>query len=463
MSLTALSPLDNRYAGQLADLADCFSQYTLIAQRVRVEIEWLLFQSERPELAHVRPFTRAECDLLQSWIAAFDDSQAQRISEIERTTDHDVKAVEYYLKERLSKTTLADVREAVHFGCTSEDINNLAHALMLKTGIETVWRPLAETLVHTVADRARATRNLPMLAHTHGQPATPTTLGKELAVFVYRWQRQLAQMDRIEYLGKFNGATGNYNAHVTACPGLPWERIARAFVERLGLAFNPLTTQIEPHDFMAELFHLIIRFNTIALDFCRDMWAYIALGYFRQQVVADQVGSSTMPHKINPIQFENAEANLGISTALLEHLSTKLPVSRLQRDLSDSSAIRNIGPAIGHACLALQSAHKGFARTDADTAAIHRALSSEWAVLGEAIQTTMRKAGLDNPYERLKTFTRGTAITRDHLCTFIHTLDLPETDKQRLLALTPETYIGLAPVLVDHIAPRENKPVKSQR
>jgi len=451
MNLTALSQLDNRYTNQLQDLVPYLSHYALIAHRVRIEIEWLRFQSEHPELTHVRTFTQKEQDLLQSWINTFDEQQAERVVEIEKTTNHDVKSVEYYVKERLVQTSMADVCEAVHFCCTSEDINNLSHALMLKSAVENVYLPLAQKLINAVSQRANKTQNLAMLSHTHGQPATPTTLGKELAVFVYRWQRQIKQFKQTEYLGKFNGATGNYNAHVAAYPNLPWQDIAQTFIERLGLTFNPLTTQIEPHDYMAELFHAFIRFNTIALDFARDMWAYISLRYIVQKALANEVGSSTMPHKVNPIDFENAEANLGVSTSIFEHLATKLPVSRLQRDLSDSSTLRNIGPAIGHSCVALQSLLKGLNKTAVDNNAIKRDFENEWEVLGEAVQTVMRKTGYENPYEQMKALTRGTNITHTDLQTFIQTLDLPKEDSQRLQNLTPETYIGLAPQLVNHI------------
>ncbi len=452
MNLTALSPLDNRYASRVQALAPCLSHFALIAYRVQIEIEWLRFQSSRPELAHVRAFTDAENLMLQSWIDGFDERQAERVVAIESATNHDVKSVEYYLRERLAETSLADVREAVHFCCTSEDINNLAHALMLKSAVADVFLPLARELVHTVTRHAQHLRDVPILAHTHGQPATPTTMGKELAVFVHRWQRQLKQAARLEYLGKFNGATGNYNAHVAAYPDAPWQDMARDFVQRLGLGFNPLTTQIESHDYMAEVFHLIIRFNTIALDFARDMWAYISRSYFRQKPIASEVGSSTMPHKVNPIDFENAEANLGVSTALLEHLAIKLPVSRLQRDLSDSSATRNIGPAIGHACLALKSLARGMGKVAIDKRAIARALNAEWPVLGEAVQTVMRKAGYEDPYERMKALSRGKDMTRDDLRAFLDTLDdLPAEDRARLKNLTPQSYIGLASRLVDGI------------
>jgi adenylosuccinate lyase len=451
MSLNAISPLDNRYTNQLTDLVPHLSHFGLIFYRVQIEIEWLRFQSKHPDITHVRLFTTEEDNQLQSWLDTFDEKQAQRVTEIERETNHDVKSVEYYIKELLEPTSMVDVSEAIHFGCTSEDINNLSHALMLKNAIEQVWRPQAEQLTQAVCERAKASRDIPILAHTHGQPATPTTMGKELAVFAYRWQRQLKQLDHIEYLGKFNGASGNYNAHVSAYPNLNWQNIARDFIESLGLTFNPLTTQIDPHDYMAELFHLLIRFNTITLDFCKDMWTYISMGYFSQKTIANEVGSSTMPHKVNPINFENAEANVGISTALLEHLATKLPVSRLQRDLSDSSAIRNMGPAIAHSSIALQSALKGLAKTDINTTITQRDLEPEWAVLGEAIQTVMRKAGIANPYEQMKTLTRGVQVTQEDIRTFIEKLDIPDQDKQYLSTLTPATYIGLASELVDHL------------
>jgi adenylosuccinate lyase len=451
LSLESLSPLDGRYAAQVAELVPYLSEAALHRYRVRVEIEWLLTLASRPEIADVRPFTTAEQQLLRRWQAEFDAAAAQRIHEIERTTRHDVKAVEYYLKERLAETSLADVREFVHFACTSEDINNLAYALMLKDGLACAWRPAAAQLVAQVTALAAATRDQPMLAHTHGQPASPTTVGKELAVFVYRWQRQLARLDRTEILGKFSGAVGSFNAHVVAYPAAPWEAIARAFVEGLGLTFNPLTTQIESHDYLAEIFQTLARFNTIALDFVRDMWAYIAFGYFHQLAPPESVGSSTMPHKVNPINFENAEGNLGLSNALLEHLSAKLPVSRLQRDLSDSQVLRNIGVALGHSLVALKSAQRGLAEVAIDPDALQRDLDASWEVLAEAVQTVMRKAGLPDPYERLKDLTRGAAITREDLQTFIRGLDLPPADAARLLALTPATYTGLAPALVRHI------------
>jgi adenylosuccinate lyase len=451
MTLNALSPLDGRYRAQMEGLAHCFSEAALIFWRVKVEIVWLLEMSLRPEIEHVRPFSDEEHQLLVSLYLEF-GKEAERIKEIEQTTRHDVKAVEYYLQERLKGTSLEDVAESVHFCCTSEDINNLAYSLMLKEGVGRIWQSHARKMVDRVAALAEATRDVPMLSHTHGQPATPSTLGKELAVFVYRWRRQLEQLERAEYLGKFNGAVGCYNAHVVAYPEAPWIEISRELVEGLGLTFNPLTTQIEPHDGLTELFHLLIRFNTITLDFVRDVWTYVSLGYFRQKVVQGEVGSSTMPHKVNPIDFENAEANLGVSTALLEHLATKLPVSRLQRDLSDSSALRNIGVAVGHSMVAVQSARRGLDKLEVDQEALRQDLDGAWEVLAEAVQTVLRRVGHPRAYEKLKELTRGTAVTREEMQAFIHSLDLPEGDRERLLALTPATYTGLAGRLVEFIA-----------
>ncbi|HUX87140.1 MAG TPA: adenylosuccinate lyase, partial [Chloroflexota bacterium] len=427
------------------------SEGALIRYRVRVEIEWLRLLSERPEIDRVRSLTKSEASILHTLAADFDDRDAERVKAIEKVTRHDVKAVEYYLRERLEPTTLADMREFIHFCCTSEDINNLAYSMMLKDAIEQSWRPRADALVEQVVSLAQQTRDVALLARTHGQAATPTTLGKELAVFAYRWQRQLGQLGRAEYLGKFNGAVGNFNAHVVAYPNAPWEQIAQELVNRLGLTYNPLTTQIEPHDFFAEIFHILIRFNTITLDFVRDMWTYISLGYFQQRAVGHEVGSSVMPHKVNPIDFENAEANLGLSTAVFEHLTTKLPVSRLQRDLSDSSALRNVGVALGHSVVALHSARSGLGKVAVNRELIAQDLTDAWEVLAEAIQTVMRNAGYDNPYDRLKQLTRGTTIAAAEIHSFIEGLDLPASDKERLRALSPADYVGLASALVRHV------------
>jgi adenylosuccinate lyase len=451
MSLDAVSPLDGRYRDQIAPLAAYFSEEALIRQRVLVEVEWLIALAAEPAIPEVRPFTAEEVAALRGIVTGVDEAAAARVKEIERTTRHDVKAVEYFLKERLAGTALAPVAEFLHFACTSEDINNLAYGRMLQGGLREIWLPQAEKLVAAVAAQAEALRDVPMLAHTHGQPASPTTAGKELAVFVYRWRRQLRRIRDLEYLGKFNGAVGNFNAHTAAYPDAPWEAIARAFVEGLGLTYNPLTTQIEPHDYLAECCHALVRFNTITVDFDRDLWFYISLGYFKQRVVAGEVGSSTMPHKVNPINFENSEANMELSTALLTHLATRLPVSRLQRDLTDSSALRNLGVGIAHSYLALRSALRGLGELSVDRAALERDLDANWEVLAEAVQTVMRKAGHPNPYEKLKELTRGARITAADMRAFIERLDLPSADRARLLTQTPATYTGLAAALVDHI------------
>jgi adenylosuccinate lyase len=451
MSLDAVSPLDGRYRDQIAPLAAYFSEEALIRQRVGVEVEWLIALAAEPAIPEVRPFTAEEVAALRGIVTGVDEAAAARVKEIERTTRHDVKAVEYFLKERLAGTALAPVAEFLHFACTSEDINNLAYGRMLQGGLREIWLPQAEKLVAAVAAQAEALRDVPMLAHTHGQPASPTTAGKELAVFVYRWRRQLRRIRDLEYLGKFNGAVGNFNAHTAAYPDAPWEAIARAFVEGLGLTYNPLTTQIEPHDYLAECCHALVRFNTITVDFDRDLWFYISLGYFKQRVVAGEVGSSTMPHKVNPINFENSEANMELSTALLTHLATRLPVSRLQRDLTDSSALRNLGVGIAHSYLALRSALRGLGELSVDRAALERDLDANWEVLAEAVQTVMRKAGHPNPYEKLKELTRGARITAADMRAFVERLDLPSADRARLLTQTPATYTGLAAALVDHI------------
>ncbi len=455
MSVTMISPIDGRYEAQTAQLSAEFSEFALIKYRVRVEVEWLLFLSERPEIAEVRPFTVTETVLLRDLAAAFDPAEAERVRQIEQTTRHDVKAVEYYLQEKLRDTTLADVIPFIHFCCTSEDINNLAYAQMLQQGMTRHWLPQARQMVGQVAQIAQDTRAVAILSRTHGQPASPTTMGKELAVFVHRWRRQLTQIEAIEYLGKFSGTVGNYHTHSIAYPHLDWEALSRTFVERLGLTWNPLTTQIESHDYIAELSHALVRFNTILLGFDQDIWTYISLGYFKQRAVAGEVGSSTMPHKVNPINFENSEANLGVSSALLTHLAGKLPVSRLQRDLTDSSTLRNLGTAVAHSFIALQATQRGLGVLDVNPSAIARDLDPAWEVLAEPIQTVMRRVSMPGAYERLKELTRGAGITQAGIQTFIADLDLPDADKQRLLALTPASYTGLAEQLVSHIEAKE--------
>lgn len=444
MSLTAISPLDGRYAAQTRPLADFVSEFALIKYRVTVEIRWLIQLSKEPEITDVRAFTTAEIALLESILTSFSVEDATLVKDIERTTNHDVKAVEYFLKERLQGSSLADVLEWVHFACTSEDINNLSHALMLKNGMEQVLLPKIHELIETIADFARPYAATPLLSRTHGQPASPSTLGKELAVFVHRWRRQEKQLATQEYLGKFNGAVGCFNAHLCAYPSADWPALAQRFVESLGLTYNPLTTQIESHDYMAELFHTLTRFNSILLDFDRDVWTYIALGVFLQKAVKGEVGSSTMPHKVNPIDFENSEANVGIANALFEHLASKLAVSRLQRDLSDSSAIRSMGTGLAHTLIAITAALRGLRKLSVDEARLASDLNANWEVLAEPIQTVMRKAGLPNAYERLKELTRGAKITPEGLAAFVETLELPEAEKARLAALTPASYVGVA-------------------
>ena len=450
-TIRAITPLDGRYAAQVAALADHLSEWALIKRRVQVEIEWLLEMADCADITDMRALSRSERALLRALYENFDDDAAMHVKRIERATNHDVKAVEYYIRERLAGTSLEDVCEWVHFCCTSEDINNLSHALMVKGALQDEWLPQARALVDGVAMLASDTADTSMLAYTHGQAASPTTLGKELAVFVYRWRRQLRQIENAEYLGKFNGAVGGYNAHAVAYPNADWQGISRGFVERLGLTHNPLTTQIEPHDYIAEIFHALTRFNTVTLDFDRDMWSYISLGVFRQKAVEGEVGSSTMPHKVNPINFENSEANIGISSALLEHLATKLPVSRLQRDLTDSSALRNLGPAIGHSLVGLKSAIRGLRQVAVDESLLAAELDDAWEVLAEAVQTVMRKHGSGDAYDMLKAFTRGKTVTQSDMREFVAGLNLPPDDKARLMALTPAGYTGIAPDLVANL------------
>lgn len=451
MSIKSLTPLEGRYGAITQPFGDYFSEWALIKYRIHAEVEWLIAMANNAAFAEIRPFTAIEITFLRDIVKNFDEKAALRIKEIERTTNHDVKAVEYFLRETLGAMSLADVLEFIHFSCTSEDINNLSYALMLKHGIEDVWLPAAETLVQAVAAMAGEKKAPPMLAHPHGHPASPTTVGKELAVFVYRWNRQLKQIRAQEYLGKFNGAVGNFNAHSIAYPEADWEMVSRSFVEGLGLTYNPLTTQIESHDYVAEIFNALMRFNNILLDFDRDMWLYISLGYFKQKAVAGEVGSSTMPHKVNPIDFENSEANLGLSNAVLDHLANKLPISRLQRDLSDSSAQRNIGTGIAHSHIALTYTLKGLKKTAVNTEALAADLNDAWEVLAEAVQTVMRKHGHANSYDKLKAITRGKGISEEDIKAFIQSVELPDADKQRLLALTPSQYVGIGTSLLKHI------------
>ena len=444
-TLTAISPIDGRYAGKTDELRLIFSEYGLMRYRVLVEIEWLKTLSRSKSITEIPPLSKSALGKLDTIVEKFSLRDATRIKTIEDTTNHDVKAVEYFLKEKIrGNKELVAVSEFIHFACTSEDINNLAHALMLKEARMTILRQTLASIIHGLTGLSRKYARLPMLSRTHGQTATPTTLGKEMAVFVYRLRRQLKQFENIEILGKCNGAVGNYNAHLSAYPGVNWPALSRQFVEGLGLSWNPHTTQIEPHDYMAEYFQTLVRINTILTDFCRDAWGYISLGYFRQKAVKGEVGSSTMPHKVNPIDFENAEGNLGIANSLLSHLAEKLPVSRWQRDLTDSTAIRNTGTALAHCLLAWKSCLKGMAKLEADRTIIHLELDYAWEVLAEPIQTVMRRYGIKQPYEKLKALTRGKDIDQHLLHTFINKLGIPEHEKKRLLALTPAGYTGNA-------------------
>lgn len=441
---TALSPLDGRYANKLDPLRSIFSEYGLIARRLEVEVQWLRALSGLAEIEEVPTFSAESETNLLAVLEQFDVDDAARVKDIEKTTNHDVKAIEYYLKDAISSDpVLAAASEFVHFACTSEDINNLSHALMLRDGVPVIAGEM-HAIVSSIEALAREYAQLPMLSRTHGQTASPTTLGKEMANVAVRLKRQLETVESIEPLGKFNGAVGNFNAHLSAYPTLDWERISREFVESLNLRWNPMTTQIEPHDYMAELFQAIMRFNTIVIDFNRDIWSYISLGYFKQKTIAGEIGSSTMPHKVNPIDFENSEGNLGLANAVLAHLAEKLPVSRWQRDLTDSTVIRNMGVGFGYSLLAFTSTLKGISKLEVNAAKLAADLDNSWEVLAEPIQTVMRRYGIPEPYEKLKALTRGQAITQEVLQAFIATLDLPEPVIAQLQALTPATYVGMA-------------------
>ena len=445
-ALTAISSIDGRYADKTADLRPIFSEYGLIRHRVQVEVRWLQSLSRYPGILEIPLLSEHATHILSDWVKNFSLSDAQRIKDIERITNHDVKAVEYWLKEKIAgNAELEAVTEFIHFACTSEDINNLAYALMLREARTQALLPQLDALIDVMTRLAHQHADQPMLARTHGQPASPTTLGKEMANVAYRLQRQRAQLVAVPLLGKINGAVGNYNAHLAAYPEVDWEGFARSFVtEDLGLDWNPYTTQIEPHEYMAEFFHAVMRANTIVLDFCRDLWSYIAIGYFRQKTVAGEIGSSTMPHKVNPIDFENAEGNLGVANALLDHLAAKLPISRWQRDLTDSTVLRTLGVGFAHSVVAYQSCLKGIGKLEVNAAALDADLNDNWEVLAEPIQTVMRRYGLEQPYEQLKALTRGQRIDRETLRAFIAELAIPNEAKQRLLALTPASYTGNA-------------------
>jgi adenylosuccinate lyase len=444
MSITAVSPLDGRYESKVSVLQDAFSEFALIRNRVTVEVLWLKALCAEKGIPECRALTTKEVEQLDGIVEQFTPSDAERVKEIERTTNHDVKAVEYYLKEKTAGTSLAELSEFWHFSCTSEDINNLSHAMMLQQGRKAVVA-LQEQLITDLTAKARDWKAVPMLARTHGQTASPTTVGKELAVFADRLRRAAAVFRSVELRGKLNGAVGNYNAHLSAYPDVDWPALSAGVIEgELALKQNLFTTQIEPHDYMAELFDALARFNTILLDFDRDIWTYISWGYFRQKTVAGEVGSSTMPHKVNPIDFENSEGNLGLSNALLRHLSEKLPVSRMQRDLTDSTVLRNMGVAFGYAVLAFSSTLKGLGKLELNGEKIAADLNGAWEVLAEPIQTVMRKAGIEKPYEKLKELTRGKTIDQAAIRDFIKGLELAEADKARLLDMTPASYIGRA-------------------
>ena len=444
-NLTAVSPVDGRYGSKTTPLRNIFSEFGLVRYRVTVEVRWLQALAAAPVISEVPPFSEHANALLDGIVSGFSEQDAQRVKNIERTTNHDVKAVEYFIKEKIAGNgELEAVSEFVHFACTSEDINNLSHALMLRDGRGEVLLPEADSVIDAIRELAHRLADKPMLSRTHGQPASPTTLGKEMANFVHRLERQRSQIAGVELLGKINGAVGNYNAHLSAYPELDWPAFAQTFVEDLGITWNPYTTQIEPHDYIAELFDAVSRFNTVLIDFSRDIWSYIALGYFRQKTVAGEVGSSTMPHKVNPIDFENAEGNFGIANALFGHLSSKLPVSRWQRDLTDSTVLRNLGVGIAHTSIALQSLLRGIAKLEDDEAKLLEDLDANWEVLAEPVQTVMRRYGIERPYEKLKELTRGQRITPDDMQRFIDGLGLPEPAKAGLRALLPATYTGNA-------------------
>ena len=444
-SISALSPVDGRYGSKTAALRPYFSEFGLIYNRVLVEVRWLQRLAEHPQIGEVAPLSDETNALLERLINNFDEDAAQRVKDIESTTNHDVKAVEYYIKEQFKENAeLQAINEYVHFACTSEDINNLSHGLMLKQGLEQVMVPEMTQVLAQIKHLAHTHQNQPMLSRTHGQTASPSTMGKEMANVAARLERQLKQIKQMEFLGKINGAVGNYNAHYTAYPEIDWQANAQVFVESLGLTWNPYTTQIEPHDYIAELFDAIARFNTILLDFDRDIWGYISMGFFKQRTIAGEIGSSTMPHKVNPIDFENSEGNLGIANALLQHLASKLPVSRWQRDLTDSTVLRNLGVGLAHSLIAYQATLKGISKLELNAARLDADLDNAWEVLAEPIQTVMRRYAIEEPYEKLKALTRGKTINAAIMADFIDTLDLPQSVKDELKTLTPANYIGNA-------------------
>jgi adenylosuccinate lyase len=447
--ITAINPIDGRYAAKVSELKDCFSEYALLKNRVKVEIVWLIALCKEPGIPACRSLSSAEESRLRQIISDFGPEEAEKVKKIEAVTNHDVKAVEYYLKEQIAGSSLEEISEFIHFACTSEDINNLSHALMLKDGLA-VLLPQQQTIVDRLSQLAREHRDIPMLARTHGQTASPTTIGKELAVFAARLKQQSKKIAAVELCAKLNGAVGHFNAHLSACPEVDWLSLTQEVIEReLGLTQNLFTTQIEPHDYMAELFHALARWNTILIDLNRDLWSYISMAYFGQKTIAGEVGSSTMPHKVNPIDFENSEGNCGLANAIFEHLAAKLPISRLQRDLTDSTVLRNMGVGFGYSLIACKATLKGLGKLQLNEDRLAADLDQAWEVLAEPIQTIMRKAGIEKPYEKLKELTRGQKIDAATIREFVTGLDLEESDKQRLLLMTPASYTGMAGKIVD--------------
>ncbi len=450
--ITAISPIDGRYASKVSELTECFSEYALVRNRVRVEVLWLMALCAEAGIPECRALTTEEQTLLMGIVDDFTPQEAEKVKTIERTTNHDVKAVEYYLKQKIEGTSLEELSEFLHFACTSEDINNLSHALMLKDGLAALL-PHQQEIIDQLKAFANEWKAVPMLARTHGQTASPTTIGKELAVFADRLAFQKKKTEAVEILGKLNGAVGNFNAHLSAYPDVDWPALARGVIEgQLGLKQNGFTTQIEPHDYMAEMFDAISRFNTILVDIDRDIWTYISMAYFGQKTVKGEVGSSTMPHKVNPIDFENSEGNLGLANAIFGHLSAKLPISRLQRDLTDSTVLRNMGVGFGYSMIAYLSTLKGFGKLKLREDILAADLDNAWEVLAEPIQTVMRKAGIEKPYEKLKDLTRGQdKITKETIQQFVETLELDADDKQRLLDMTPGSYVGMAEQIAEKL------------
>jgi len=451
-ALTAISPVDGRYGSKTASLRGIFSEYGLTKYRVQVEVNWLKLLSSCPEIEEVPPFSETALALLDQIKDNFSEEDALRIKKIEATTNHDVKAVEYFIKEQIANNAeLVAIDEFVHFACTSEDINNLSHGLMLSEAREQVLVPYCQQVIDAIKGLAKEHRSVPLMSRTHGQPASPSTLGKEMANVAIRLERQLKQINSVEVMGKINGAVGNYNAHLSAYPEVDWHTLSQRFVTSLGLNWNPYTTQIEPHDYIAELFDAVARFNTVLIDFDRDIWGYIALGHFKQKTIAGEIGSSTMPHKVNPIDFENSEGNLGIANALMQHLASKLPVSRWQRDLTDSTVLRNLGVGMAHALIAYQATLKGISKLQVNEEQLRAELDKNWEVLAEPVQTVMRRYGIEKPYEKLKELTRGKRIDGEQLALFIDGLELPQEVKIELKKMTPANYIGRAEAFVDEL------------